>query len=148
DANCNNSEGYTPLLRALCGGRERIVRTLLETGDVDVDCIVDARNRTPLVVATTRRYDAVTQALLEHGASVHIEEDATDETVLHRASAADIQNIVRALLKNGAQFVARDSKNDTPLLQASSGQEAGIIRLLVECGADPTGRPQIGQRKP
>jgi ankyrin repeat protein len=42
------------------------------------------------------------------------------------------------LLDNGADVNATDAYGETPLMRAVEGQSAGICRLLLKRGADPS----------
>ena len=58
-------------------------------------------------------------------------------TLLHIAADAGREEVVRALLKEGAKVNERDKSGQTPLYIAALMNEKGIVTLLLENGADP-----------
>ena len=64
--------------------------------------------------------------------------DITQKTPLHIASSTGDIEIVRLLIKHGADVNAKNEIDSSPLHLALSEEEISIVRLLVEHGADVT----------
>ena len=59
-------------------------------------------------------------------------------TPLHLAAEYDQPDVIRVLVKNGAQINTTDIYLDTPLLVAACSQSAQAVKVLLELGADMT----------
>ena len=71
-------------------------------------------------------------------------EDREDwETLLHIAATEGAVDIVKALIKGGANIEARDDVGATPLHNAAWG-ETSIVKVLIEAGADVEARDNDG----
>jgi ankyrin repeat protein len=104
-----DDDGRTPLFSA---GIPEMARLLLAAG-----ARVDARDQTgatPLI----------------HWAGV---DTAADPEADARLSA-----LCRVLLSCGADIDAREHNGDTALMRAAWNDHAGVVRVLLEAGADPT----------
>lgn len=80
-------------------------------------------------------------ALLAAGANP--DATRTGDTALHAATYQDELSIMRELLQRGADANARDFDGWTPLFYAQSVE---AVRLLRECGAEPTIEDDVGER--
>ena len=60
------------------------------------------------------------------------------QTALHLAAFFNSENVVRLLIRTGAEVNARDNLNNTPLVVATNGREAkiSIVAALLDAGAD------------
>lgn len=103
----------------------------------------DRAGRTPLhYAAGDGRLDAV-KSLIGAGAEVDAREDTGQYTPLMFAAQRDDNiDIITALVEAGADVNLTNSKGDTPLFIATmsygtSGIGAGILRYLLDHGADP-----------
>ena len=143
DANDSDEDKRTPLDLASYHGKVEIARALLD-GGASVNSIGD-HGRTPLhVVANGYSRDddvLIAQLLLERGADINAPNE-TKQTALHLASNAGRFKMVQVLLNAGANASAKDDQNQTPFHvisqgpYGSRGDVAGIVRLLLEHGAD------------
>lgn len=59
-------------------------------------------------------------------------------TALHVACTNGTADICQLLLRKGSPIDARDEQEFTPLLCAASQRHLGIVRMLLDAGADPT----------
>lgn len=116
-----DSDGATPLMRAIHDGRVDMVAILLDHGaDIEASCAVaagmlsnfirvdgaDRISLTPLMLAAMLADATILRALLDRGASLQ----GTGEkelTALHTAAAAGRTDAVRLLLERGAAIDAR-----------------------------------------
>lgn len=63
---------------------------------------------------------------------------------LHRAALAGHEAIVRILLAQGSDVMARTSRSDTPLHCAASGGHVRVVKILLAGGAEIDGRGWSG----
>ena len=103
----------------------------------------DRAGRTPLhYAAGDGKLDAMT-ALIAAGAEIDAREDTGQYTPLMFAAQRDDNiDIITALVEAGADVNLTNSKGETPLFIATrsygtSGIGAGILRYLLDHGADP-----------
>ncbi|XP_019625385.1 PREDICTED: uncharacterized protein LOC109470757 [Branchiostoma belcheri] len=73
---------------------------------------------------------------VSHPSFINSQEASTGNSVLHVASRAGHFNIVRYLLKNGANVNLRNASGGTPLFSAAEGLHRRVAQLLLEWGAD------------
>ena len=80
---------------------------------------------------------AVAEALIRQGAEVNVHSGPIRGTPLHTAARRDNVVVASVLLSAGADIEARDIKGETPLRRALNCRQGGMIRLLLEHGANP-----------
>lgn len=108
----------------------------------------DADGRTPLMHAILAE-DAeprMVRFLIQHGAEVNVHDEGEAWTPLHFAARDQNTAIVRALLEAGAAVDALDASTETPLVKAvfNHAPNFGVIRLLLDYGADPRKKNHTG----
>lgn len=126
--------GETPLTVAAVAGYVEAVETLLESG-----ASVDGRDtgifygRTPLMLAVATNKFKVVDVLLQHGANPNWRPGllGTEATALFWAADRGHVQSVTLLLAHGAIVNRKD------LEAAIRGGHTGIVRQLLEAGADP-----------
>ncbi|KAL2829150.1 ankyrin repeat-containing domain protein [Aspergillus cavernicola] len=122
-------------------GHERILRVLLEQGNMDPNS-ADSDGRTPLFHAAVGGHQSVVRLLLSHGASI-ANLDCDRRYVLHWAAHYQRLEVLRTLLEHWMEHErdsydinAYDDHGWTPLhLAVERGFEEGVI-LLIQFGAD------------
>ena len=124
-------------------GTTDVVRMLLASGMVDVNCRDPAVAMTPLHLAAKNIYGKeLCQILIEHGADPNVA-DGDGQTPLHiAAQIAQIPNIYgkevsQLLIEHDADPNVADGKGITPLHLAASWNHKEVSQLLIEHGADP-----------
>jgi len=110
DPDAREAEGHTPLYRASTG---EVARVLLAAG-ATVDVTSGPTQGTALHQASRRGYVSVAEALLDHGASIDAQ-DAKGHTPLRRAVNCRQLEIVRLLIRQGADPHKADRRGVTPL---------------------------------
>jgi len=151
--------GWTPLHCAAEYGPIEVVRLLLDGGANPN--IKDKAGRTPAVVAMEHRQKETAQLLVRAGADVTFllasyigdaervgnligrgeninMRDRDGCSALHLAALGGYRDVVRILLRAGADVRAEDNRGDTPLHCAVSASAAdpNIIQMLLDAGAD------------
>ena len=114
--------------RAVEAGDEHVCRLFLHAG-FDVNAR-DAREWTPLMMASFNGRETLAIELVRLGASVHAQ-DADGYTPLHWASFNGYVNVVQLLLRKGADVDAVSRANITALLQAAARGHAAVANLLL-----------------
>ncbi len=135
DANLASANGQTPLMMAAARGDVEGMQLLIENG-ADVNS-KDGAGETALMAACTSGNARAVQLLIEQGADVKVR-SKRNETALGFAATAGVQASVEMLLAKGADVNVRNFRGYSPLMFAASSDAmpAGIIRLLLDKGAD------------
>ena len=77
----------------------------------------------------------VVTAMIEHGANVNAEDEATHDSALSSAVQTGKLRLVRALLQKGAYTAPIDRTQTTPLMNAARSGQLKIARELLQRGA-------------
>ncbi|OOQ87346.1 hypothetical protein PEBR_17108 [Penicillium brasilianum] len=139
--NKKDKYGRTALSLAAGGGREAIVKLLLEKG-ADVNQKTCEYGRTAPIRAAKEGHKVVVQLLLKKGADVN--KSDYSGTALIGAVRGGHEAIVKLLLKNGADVNAKGTGGRTALIQAADGGHKAIVQLLLEKGADVNSKDDNG----
>ncbi|KAL2059815.1 hypothetical protein VTL71DRAFT_10199 [Oculimacula yallundae] len=125
----------TALCHAARAREPAIVKLLLDS-NASVNKRVPPSGRNPLMLAIESGCVGVVQMLITHGG---LDLNATDDngyTVLTLAAVKNHGNIVRLLLKEGADPNVRSTRSQrTPLMEAAYAGSAAAIRELLLCPA-------------
>jgi ankyrin repeat protein/mono/diheme cytochrome c family protein len=136
DPNLASANGQTPLMMAAQRGNREAVELLIKhKADVNAR---DGAGETALMFASTSGDARTVQLLIEQGADVKIQ-SKRNETALGFAATSGVQACVEMLLAKGANVNVRNFRGYSPLMFAASSDTtpAGIIKLLLDSGADP-----------
>lgn len=136
DPNAINPVGGEPaLVLAVREGSMRVFEVLLAHPGIDLDAPAMNGN-TALMMAAFKNNRRAAEALLAKGAKVN----RAGWTALHYAAAGGSGDIARLLIARKAQLDAvspRESGAYTPLMMAAREAQPGMVRLLLEQGANP-----------
>ena len=154
DPDAVNEYGSFPLAEAAMNGGTAMIRLLLEAGADPERANADGQTAL-MIVARTYAVEAA-QALIDAGADVNRAETWRGQTPLMWAAAQGQPQMIRVLMRVGAEPDVRSAFNDwerqvsaesrrmyrptgalTPLLFAAREGCAECIRALLEGGADP-----------
>lgn len=127
--NVHSRDGFTPLGFAAFFNRPAVVKFLLQQGaDANVASSNDFKVA-PLHSSVAARSLEITQLLLDHGGKPNVMQQ-NDVTPLHEAAHNNVPDIVRVLLKAGADrdFKTKDGKTAMDYAVEINSQE--IIDLL------------------
>ena len=136
--NAKDEYGSTPLHLAVRNRCAEAVKLLLKAG-----AQVNAQGkhgRTPLDHAYGIRRAKVKKLLIKHGGKTGLEIDFP----LHYAALNGHTDIVKALLKAGADVNAKGDWDDTPLHYAASWLRTETAKVLIEAGARLNAKTKSG----
>lgn len=143
DINQYDTEGETPLIKAIINGQLVAVKLLIESG-----ATINKRARygtfTPLFFAVMYGHRALTQLLISAGASVNPGVYPT-WTCLHKAVESGDVQMVQDLLQAGLPINHQDFYGWTALHCAAERGYAKIARILINSGADINVKTIFGQ---
>lgn len=156
DVNVADTRGETALGLAAEYGDFETVRLLIAN-----KADIQARNRkgeTPVIEASTRTQPEILHLLIQKGADVNVATNwyATVRngqiqllqiTALHHAAQSGSPEMVRDLLRAGANVNALDSRGFGPLIFAIAEEQQNpeIVRMLIAAGADVNSRDKTGE---
>jgi uncharacterized protein len=130
----------TPLMKACCGGHLEVARWLLDQGAAVNWRDYDGKTALWLAYYIRRDWVPLVRLLVERGADPAIA-TATGMTPLIDASSNDDLEAVRFLLDHPnvrATINVRNDDGQTALWRACCLAHPGVLRMLLESGADPT----------
>jgi len=133
DTSARNTRGDTPLHIAVASERIDIINKLLKTG-VSIHAR-NTKNRTPFQMSLTIS-PKIVAALLENN-RINVADDFGNSVLhvaLHERASDDI---IRAIISQGARVNAVDYNGKTPLRLALDYEMLESAKLLADSGADP-----------
>jgi hypothetical protein len=142
DLNTRNVAGEHPLYLALRDDAPAVADFLVGQSKVDVNAVSE-KGETPLMMAALKGRLALARRLIDRKAEVN----KTGWTPLHYAAThagEESPAMVRLLLKNHAYIDAESPNLSTPLMMAAHYGNPGVVKLLLEEGADPLLKNQKG----
>ena len=141
-----DSKGFTPVHSAVVGGKEDVVKFLIDKG-ADLN-IRNKNGLTPVFTAIDRGRNNIAKVLIENGADINIK-GYRGSTLLHMAARGGDSGLAQVLLDKGAKINVRDSRGNTPLHMAFESNQLenrrfGLIKMLVDNGADVNAKNSAG----
>ncbi|XP_006159078.1 ankyrin repeat and SOCS box protein 3 isoform X1 [Tupaia chinensis] len=127
-------DGFCPLHLAASQGHWKIVQILLEAGE-DPN-VTTLENNTPLFLAVENGQINVVRLLLRHGANVNGSHSMCGWNSLHQASFQGNAEIIKLLLKKGANKEYQDDFGITPLFVAAQYGKLESLSMLISSGAN------------
>ena len=126
----------SPLFAAVAHENLDVLQLLVDKG-ADVNSCTNYDLTTPLMMAARNGDVNIATFLVEHGGNVNLK-DKRGETALHQAINKYEQacDVLRYLIKNGADVNARTNNNCTPLMIASKLDLVDVVSFLIEQGAN------------
>jgi ankyrin repeat protein len=139
DPNTRNAAGDHPLMLALREPSPKVLAVLLAWPKIDIE----ARNQqdeSPLMIAALKGMTETVGQLLDKGADVN----KPGWTPLHYAATHGHLQIMNLLLEQHAYVDAESPNGTTPLMMAAMYGTPSAVKLLLEAGADPLLKNQLG----
>ncbi|XP_059363827.1 B-cell lymphoma 3 protein homolog [Carassius carassius] len=121
-----NYEGLTPLHLAVQNGDKTLAQILLKNG-AEVNAGDNKSGRSPLVHAVENNFTDIVVFLIESGCDVNAQ-SYSGNTALHSACGRGHIEIVRVLLKNGADSSLKNNHNDTAIMVAKNKKVSDVLR--------------------
>jgi quinoprotein dehydrogenase-associated probable ABC transporter substrate-binding protein len=157
DPNVRDRDGWTPLLHAAFRNRVPAIKLLLSRG-ADIEAVAPWGYGALILAVEEGKFDAA-QALIDAGAAVDrpagpenltplmvvSSEVPSGRRINQVAQAAGPVEIARGLIARGAKVNAVTTAGVTPLMIAAARDNAPMIGVLVEAGADLAAQSGDGQ---
>ena len=142
DPNTLDAKGQSGLFLALRDPSPKVVEVLLKAPKIKVETRTP-QDESPLMMAAMRGELKLATALIDKDADVN----KTGWTPLHYAASStqgDQLGVAKLLLENAAYIDAASPNGSTPLMMAAMYGNASTLKLLLDEGADPTLKNQLG----
>ena len=139
DPNTPDPQGAHALHLALAENNFKVVRVLLSSSQTRVDPR-NKQDETPLMLAALKGDVSMVQALVARGADIN----KPGWAPLHYASTKGSVPIIRELLDKHAYIDAESPNGTTPLMMAAMYGTPEAVKTLLEAGADPTLKNNLG----
>ena len=139
DPNTLDPRGLSGLFIAIREPSPKVALTLINWPKTNVEIRTD-HDESPLMMAALKGYLELARRLVERGADVN----KTGWTPLHYAATGGHLEIIQLLLDNYAYIDAESPNGSTPLMMAAHYGTPAAVKLLLEAGADPRLRNQLG----
>ena len=142
DPNTLNAKGQSGLFLALRDPSPRVVEVLLKAPNIKVETRTP-QDESPLMMAAMRGELKLATELIAKDADVN----KTGWTPLHYAASStqgEQLAVAKLLLENAAYIDAASPNGSTPLMMAAMYGNTATLKLLLDEGADPTLKNQLG----
>jgi uncharacterized protein len=142
DPNTRDPKGQVGLTIALQNGSNKAFAALLTSPELQVEAR-NAKDESPLMIAAIKGNVDAVKALIQRDADVN----KTGWAPLHYAASAGSPRhlaIIALLLEQHAYIDAASPNGTTPLMMAAQYGSGEAVQLLLDEGADPTIKNQLG----
>jgi uncharacterized protein len=139
DANAVDPAGVHGLFTALQDGSLKVAEVLVEWPKTNVEWR-SPKDESPLMMAALKGHTDLVRRLIARGGDVN----KTGWTPLHYAATGGHLPIMELLLEHHAYIDAESPNKTTPLMMAAHYGTLPSVKLLLDAGADPTLRNQLG----
>ena len=139
DPNTLDPKGVGGLYLALREPSLKAAAVLIDWPKTNVE-IRTLQDESPLMMAALKGHLEMARKLIARGADVN----KTGWTPLHYAATGGHLEIMELLLEQHAYIDAESPNGSTPLMMAAHYGTAAAVKLLLEAGADPLLRNQLG----
>ena len=139
DANTVNLAGETGLLLSIRDQSLKVTRVLLNWPKTTMETR-NSKDESPLMLAALKGLGEVCKQLIKQGADVN----KPGWTPLHYAATNGHLAVMDLLLENHAYIDAASPNGSTPLMMAAHYGTTAAVKLLLEAGADPLLKNDLG----
>ncbi len=139
DPNTPNPEGLPGLYLALREPSLKVAGALIAWPKTNVE-IRTSEDESPLMMAALKGHLELARKLIERDADVN----KTGWTPLHYAATNGHLAIMGLLIENHAYIDAESPNGSTPLMMAAHYGTPAAVKFLLEAGADPSLKNQLG----
>ena len=139
DPNTPDPQGLPGLYLALRESSLKAAQALIDWPKTNVE-IRTLQDESPLMMAALKGHVAMVKKLIARDADVN----KTGWTALHYAATNGHVEIIRILLEQHAYIDAESPNGTTPLMMAAHYGSPSAVKVLLEAGADPTIKNQLG----
>lgn len=139
DANTLDPKGNQGLFIAVKEGNLKAAQALADWPKTRVEWR-SAKDESPLMIAALKGYTDLARKLIARDADVN----KTGWAPLHYAAAGGHIDVIQLLLDENAYIDAESPNKTTPLMMAAHYGSPEAVKLLLEAGADPTLRNELG----
>lgn len=139
DPNTIDPMGTPGLMLALKESAFKVVRVLLSHPQIKVE-VRNAADENPLMLAALQGEKQLCQLMIQKGADVN----KPGWTPLHYAATHGHLEVLQLLLDENAYIDAASPNNTTPLMMAALYGTSSAVKLLLEAGADPVLKNDLG----
>jgi polar amino acid transport system substrate-binding protein len=139
DANTLDDQGRHGLHLAMMEGSLKVAKTLLDLSGTQVDTR-SKQDETPLMIAALKGHTAFAKRMIARGADVN----KTGWTPLHYAATSGHLEMIKLLVDEHAYIDTESPNQSTPLMLAAMYGTEAAVKLLLQEGADPSVKNQLG----
>ncbi len=139
DPNTVDPAGSTGLMLALQESSIKVALALIEHPQIKVE-VRNAADESPLMLAALKGEALLCQRLIQKGAEVN----KPGWAPLHYAATNGHLEVMNLLLEHHAYIDAASPNNTTPLMMAAHYGTPEAVKLLLEAGADPMLKNDLG----
>ena len=139
DANTSNGQGETGLFLAIRASSAKVAALLVEWPGTTVEERT-LKDESPLMLAALKGWTEFCQKLIARGADVN----KPGWAPLHYAATNGHLAVMALLLDEHAYIDATSPNGTTPLMMAAHYGTSAAVNLLLEAGADPALRNDLG----
>ncbi|GLU35653.1 ankyrin repeat domain-containing protein [Trinickia caryophylli] len=139
DPNTTDKHGMPLLVLAAREKSDNVAKLLAGAANVDLEK-VDKADETALMLAALNGDTDLVKLLIDKGAEVNKKGWAP----LHYAAANGHDDIVQLLIDHDAYLDTASPNGTTPLMMAARGNHITTMKVLLDAGADPRVKNQLG----
>ncbi|OIP14656.1 MAG: hypothetical protein CO105_12395 [Comamonadaceae bacterium CG_4_9_14_3_um_filter_60_33] len=139
DPNTVDPTGSAALIVAIQNASFKVTQALINHPKIKVE-VRNAADESPLMLAALKGENLLCQGLIQKGAEVN----KTGWAPLHYAATNGHLEVMQLLLAHYAYIDAASPNNTTPLMMAAHYGTPDSVKLLLDAGADPMLRNDLG----